>query len=226
MRNAGRVFRNAMLGMEKPAGTARRAGFFYVRRCALRNTQLSAMLATRLPTERAMPRTRPSELSPLIPGKRRARPAPPPELNAREAEIWTDITGRLPADWFKASGPLLKELCRHIRLGDRLSEDIARAQAALDELRQRAEPPTKLLAEATKEYRALLRMHGLQSTRVGTLSTALRLTPQSRYRADAAKVRASEATSYPEPWNDWPGGRDESSSDRDFDEPGDPKTKQ
>src|SRR2546421_267826 len=74
-----------------------------------------------------------TRLSPFIPGSKQKRPAPPPELNVREAKIWTKITRRLPADWFTASAPLLKELCRHSRLADNLSEDIARAQTAIDE---------------------------------------------------------------------------------------------
>jgi hypothetical protein len=143
-----------------------------------------------------------SPLIPFIPGKRRARPAPPPELNTREAEIWTEITARLPANWFMASAPLLKELCRHVRIADDLSEDIARAQDAIDELRKMPEPPAKLLAAAMREYRVLLRMHGLQSQRIAVLGTKLRLTPQSRYAPSVAGTAAKEISS-PEPWNDW-----------------------
>jgi hypothetical protein len=151
--------------------------------------------------ERAMPRIR--DVSPFIPGTSK-RPPPPPELDAREAKIWRQITGRLPADWFTAaSGPMFKELCRHVRLADDLSEDIALARAAIDELRKTPEPPAKLLTAATRELRTLLRMHGLQSQRIGTLSTQLRLTPQSRYQPSTAEVKAAETPAGVPPWLDW-----------------------
>jgi hypothetical protein len=182
----------------KAAELARPAAFLRLEaRLAQREAQRDAGDPT---TERAMPRT--AELIPIIPGSKRKRPAPPPQLNAREAQIWTEITARLPAEWFTASAPLLKELTRHIRLADDLAEDLARAQTALDELRQMPEPPAKLLREATKDCRALLRMHGFQSQRIGSLSTKLRLTPQARYAPSVAKTAAT-ATSCPEPWNDW-----------------------
>jgi hypothetical protein len=130
-----------------------------------------------------MPRTRPSEPGPIIPGSNGKRPPPPPQLNASERAIWREFTARLPPDWFTASAPLLKELCRHVRLADNLSEDITRARATIDELQKMPEPPAKPLKEATKEYRVLLRMHGFQSQRIGAMMTRLRLTPQSRYQA-------------------------------------------
>jgi hypothetical protein len=150
-----------------------------------------------------MPRSRQTDVNAFIPGKRRARPPPPPELNPREAKIWTEITQRLPADWFVASAPMLKELCRHVRLADRLAEDLAQAQDAIDELRKMPEPPAKLLKEATREYRVLLRAHGLQSQRIAVLGTKLRLTPQSRYAPSVAATAATTISPYPDPWSDW-----------------------
>jgi len=171
-----------------------------------------AMLATQRPMERAMPRTsRQDALSPLIPGKRRP---PPAELDEREAKIWRDITARLPIDWFTTdNAPLLKELCRHIRHADDLSIDLALARAAVDEIRKTPEPPStkKLLEEAEKGYRVLLRAHGFQSERIGNLSTKLRLTNQARYEPSRAKAESAKATSYPAPWNDW--GLESSESD-------------
>jgi hypothetical protein len=146
--------------------------------------------------ERTMPRT-----SPFIPGNGK-RPPPPAGLDAREAAIWRQITKRLPVDWFVAE-PLLKELCRHIRICDDLAGDIARARAAVDEIRGMPEPPAKLLLAAMREYRALLRAHGYQSERVTNLSTKLRLAPQSRYAPKTAKTRAMETDAGVPPWLDW-----------------------
>jgi hypothetical protein len=149
-----------------------------------------------------MPRTRQND-NPLIPGIPGRRPSPPAQLDAREKQIWTEISRRLPADWFTASAPLLMELCRHIHLADDLAGDIAPARAAIDEIQKMPEPPTKLLAAATKEYRVLLRMHGLQSQRIGTLATRLRLTPQSRYAPSVAGTAAQTTDAEIPPWLDY-----------------------
>jgi hypothetical protein len=166
-----------------------------------------------------MPRT-----SPLIPGNSK-RPSPPPGLDARETKIWRQITKRLPVDWFAAE-PLLTELCRHIRISDDLMGDIAQARAAIDGLQKTSDPRSKLLLEAMKEYRTLLRCHCLQSERIGALSTKLRLTPQSRYAPATAKTRATETPAGIDPWLDWGLDPDEPSSDSTFDEEIDPKLKQ
>jgi hypothetical protein len=138
---------------------------------------------------------------PIVPGTIK-RPSPPPELDAREAVIWRRVTKRLPADWINSGAPLFVELCRHIGFAAALKEDIALARAAIDALRTAEQPASKLLLDATKDFRALLRLHALESQQIGTLSTKLRLTPQSRYQSSTAKVRATEPEG-PEPWNDW-----------------------
>jgi hypothetical protein len=154
--------------------------------------------------ERAMPRPNQYTSGPILPGKRRP---PPPELDAREAKIWREITGRLPAEWFTAdNAPLLKELCRHIRHADDLSDDVTVARARINQFlaEPKRDPFKKLLLEATQEYLTLLRAHGFQSERIGNLSTKLRLTNQSRYQSSKAKAEAARtASSHPEPWLDW-----------------------
>ena len=140
---------------------------------------------------------------PIIPGNER-RPSPPAQLDTRERRIWSAITARLPADWITAeSQPMLTELCRHIRIADDLAVDRALARAAIDEIRKMPEPDAKSLAEATREYRAVLRAHGYQTERIGNLSTKLRLTPQARYAPSTAKREAGKVIEGPEPWNDW-----------------------
>jgi hypothetical protein len=158
-----------------------------------------------------MPRKRQQgALSPIIPGSNGKRPAPPPELTPREKVVWRDLTKRLPADWFTTSQPVLRELVRHIVLADDAHQVVARAQAAVDEiLRMPEPPPAKLLVAATRELRASLRTHVLQSQRISALSTTLRLTPQARYQPSTAKIRATEEPAGVAPWNDWNPGEDD-----------------
>jgi hypothetical protein len=156
--------------------------------------------------ERAVPRQNQyTAVTPIIPGNER-RPSPPAQLDTRERRIWSAITARLPADWITAEAqPMLKELVRHIGIADDLWVDLAQARAAIDEIRKALEPDAELLAEATREYRAVLRAHGYQTERIGNLSTKLRLTPQARYAPSTAKREAGKVFEGPEPWNDWEG---------------------
>jgi hypothetical protein len=163
--------------------------------------------------ERAMPRIRQSDAGPIIPGTKQKRPAPPPEFDEREAKTWTKITRSLPPDWFAGSQPLLTELCRHIRLSDDLIADAARARSVVDELRKTQAPTSKLLLDAAKQYRTLLRLHALQSQQIGVLSTRLRLTPQSRYDKSVAAVAAKAADEGPFPWDDYQNEETDPASD-------------
>jgi hypothetical protein len=150
-----------------------------------------------------MPRKSQYASGPFIPGNER-RPSPPAHLDTRERRIWSAITARLPADWVTAeSEPMLKELCRHIRIADDLWVDLAQARTAIDEARKMPEPAAELLAEATQEYRAVLRAHGYQTERIGNLSTKLRLTPQARYAPSTAKREAAKTIEGIAPWDDW-----------------------
>jgi hypothetical protein len=150
-----------------------------------------------------MPRRNQYTSSPIIPGNER-RPSPPAQLDARERTIWTKITARLPANWITAEAqPMLKELVRHLCIADDLAADLALARAAIDEIRKMPEPSSEALAEATQEYRAVLRAHGYQTERIGNLSTKLRLTPQARYAPSSAQREAAKVIEGPEPWLDW-----------------------
>jgi hypothetical protein len=144
----------------------------------------------------------------IIPGESQRRPSPPARLDARERAIWTKITRTLTADWIAPEAePMLVELCRHIRIADDLAADLEHARGAVDAIRKAPEPDAEALAEATREYRAILRAHGYQSERIGNLGTKLRLTPQSRYQPERARIAAAKVLEGPEPWNDWPGAR-------------------
>jgi hypothetical protein len=139
---------------------------------------------------------------PIIPGITKRPAVPPSELDTREAAIWRRVTRKLPQDWVTSGALLFTELCRHTRLSEDLMNDIRQARARIDELRAVEQPTSKLLLDATKDFRALLRLHALESQQIGVLSTRLRLTPQSRFQPTTARAKAAEE-GLPEPWNDW-----------------------
>ena len=107
----------------------------------------------------------------LVPAQ---KPEPPEELTLEEAEEWKRYVGRMPADWFTAEvQPVLVELCRHRCL----SRKAAEALHQVGPLRSKA---------SVEAFVQLSRAHTEQSKMVVTLSTKLRLTPQSRYATKPA----------------------------------------
>jgi hypothetical protein len=123
------------------------------------------------------------EIGPLI---RAEPPAPPGDLAPEEAVIWRQLahvaTTAENAIW-------LKSLCRHIHNADELGRDIAavRRVAPLD----------------LRELAGLLRLHGKESERIGSLSSQLRLSPQRRMSGTRAEQLARKLGSAPKPWLDW-----------------------
>jgi hypothetical protein len=155
-----------------------------------------------------------SATPPLIPGTK--MPAPP-ELSAEQSAAWDRIVGSLPQGWITdGSAPLMKELCRHIDFGDRLSRDIEVARSELAALVN--EPADDVKAEKAKAVRCrkaraqiliLMRAHLLQTGAIARLSQKLRLTKLSQYTRDSesAAIAARSASSTRPPWEDWGGGR-------------------
>jgi hypothetical protein len=120
-----------------------------------------------------------------------AQPPPPPDdLTAEEVVEWRAIVGALPTDWFNSGSlPVLRELVRHIVL----SRQVARELRTFDggSLKDPA---------VFRQFRRLTAVHLQQSNRIASLSTKLRLTPQSRY--DPAKAaRHSAGFAVPKPWD-------------------------
>jgi hypothetical protein len=143
----------------------------------------------------------------------RPPPPAPPDLDPAEADIWNAIVASLPADWITGgSAPLLTNLCRHVHNANLLAADIGSRREDIDQARQldsaASEPKAISRARALrlsleKSLRSLLTAHGYQSDRITRLSTKLRLSQQSRYRADAAgRATAREPL---RPWEDWKG---------------------
>jgi hypothetical protein len=121
------------------------------------------------------------------------RPAPPDELTEAEAEEWRAIAGRMPPDWFtRENHPLLAEYCRHIvRAGD-LAKDITAFK--------RFPPEVRLTTDGIQRYDMLLRMADRERAAMVNLATKMRLTQQSRYRADKAAPAAERGKTVSKPW--------------------------
>jgi hypothetical protein len=148
------------------------------------------------------PKSVAARLGPIIPA---ARPAPPPDLEEDEAAEWLKITATLPPNWFSSENfCLLRELCRHIRFARDLAKRISelRHSETLDD-------------DGTAQLLKLMRAHGVQSERIGTISTKLRLTQQSRFkRSDIAEQVRKRSGAGVKPWLDW-GHADDADGDAD-----------
>jgi hypothetical protein len=92
------------------------------------------------------------------------RPEPPPELSRDEAMIWERIVSRMPANWFGDDNRhLLHSLCCCVSQARRM-------EAAL-----------RQIDPADRGFTLLLQAYQKQLGQMTSLSTRLRLTPQSRH---------------------------------------------
>lgn len=131
------------------------------------------------------------------------RPEPPKELSREGKVAWRSYVARMPADWFTDETlPMLLELCRSVVKS-------ARFEAELEELTGRSKGLAKRLREEEPDLSPRLmnqriqihydRIYDLnklqqdQARMIATMSTKLRLTPQSRFdRKVAARVANEE----------------------------------
>jgi phage terminase small subunit len=117
-----------------------------------------------------------------------ARPDADYSLPDEEADVWRATVEALPADWIGAEAhPVLAAYCRTTVQLRRLGQLIHQAETE-------AEPfdlPT---------YTALLKAHGAAAQVLKTLATSLRLTPQTRLRAESAARRADGSPIGKKPW--------------------------
>jgi hypothetical protein len=126
------------------------------------------------------------------------REPPPADLTPSQQKIWRGIVADLDRDWFADTRHLLVELVAHIDFAAMLREGIEQVRAQLADL----VPGSKEERAMSKQLTSLLRAHGKQSSSIASLSTRLRLTPQSRQsarRADQVRHRTGRR-----PW-DWRG---------------------
>jgi hypothetical protein len=134
---------------------------------------------------------------PIIQSKR----APPPtDLTPTQRKIWREIVSAVDRDWFNDVTPLLTELCAHIDFAASMRAGIEQVRARLVGLPLGSKEERAM----SRQLASLLRQHGKQSASIASLSTKLRLTPQSRQsarRADQIRARTG-----PRPWEDYESG--------------------
>jgi hypothetical protein len=131
---------------------------------------------------------------PIIPSKRER---PPKDLTPKQQAIWREYTADLDRDWFSDTHHLLKELVCHIDYARMIAGAIEQVRAKLVELPLGSKEERAM----SRQLASLLRMHGKQSSSIASLSTKLRLTPQSRQsarRADQVRNRTGAR-----PWEGW-----------------------
>lgn len=115
---------------------------------------------------------------------------PPDDLSAEQAEVWASVVVTKPGDWLDAGSiPLLAAYCRAVVE--------SRKVAALVESMT---GDMLLLDDGLKRYKDLRRLQAELSGEVNTLARAMRLTQQSKYRADAAAVADGRAKGA-RPWH-------------------------
>jgi hypothetical protein len=65
-------------------------------------------------------------VSPTVPGH--ARPAPPKNLSAEEAALWSRIVAAMPDGWFATSQHILRVLCAHTVTADIIAQRLAKVR--------------------------------------------------------------------------------------------------
>lgn len=134
-------------------------------------------------------RTSSADLStPRTQVERQDRPDACYSLPDEAAEVWKATVEALPADWIGAEAmPLLAAYARTTVALRRLGQLIHQLEYTPGEL-------------DLAEYSVLLRLHAQQAQTLKTLATSLRLTPQTRYKAEAAARRIGDHTTGKRPW--------------------------
>jgi phage terminase small subunit len=132
-----------------------------------------------------------SELATVPIGDRlqvQARPDAPYDLPDEAAEVWKATLEALPADWLGAEAhPVLAAYCRVTVQLRRLGQLIHQSETGSDQL-------------DLVSYTVLIKTHGAAAQVLKTLGTALRLTPQTRLRAETAARKADGTPLASKPW--------------------------
>jgi hypothetical protein len=103
----------------------------------------------------------------------------PADLTTDQAAIWSEIVASKPHDWWDAASvPLLSAYCRAAVESRRVGHMVESVSAQL------------LTADGDlKQYETLRKLQAQLSAEMTSLATKMRLSQQSRYRADAAAVK-------------------------------------
>ncbi|MGY0634389.1 hypothetical protein [Luteimonas sp. A478] len=116
---------------------------------------------------------------------------PPDDLTEEEAAVWAKVTATKPAEWWDAgSVPLLTEYCRADVQSDLVADLVRSTGKAM------LADPGEL--DRYKELRKI--QAGLAAQKV-SLARSMRLTQQSRYRADKADTTSRKAAAPAKPWH-------------------------
>lgn len=121
--------------------------------------------------------------------ERQARPDACYSLADEAAEVWQATVEALPADYISAEAlPVLAAYCRTTVSLRRLGQLIHACEHGPEDL-------------DVATYTKLLSSHAQQSQVLKTLATSLRLTPQTRYKAEAAERKTRGYTGGKKPWD-------------------------
>lgn len=102
---------------------------------------------------------------------------PPSSLTADQAEVWRETVGARSGDFFGQDvAPLLEEYCRVVVMCRLLALQVEAAIAGGD----------------AAEIKASLQLRDMESRRLTSIATKLRITNQSRYTPDSAKARPTK----------------------------------
>lgn len=103
------------------------------------------------------------------------RAGPPAELTKEQAEVWEQVVGSLPADWFtKGTYPLLVEYCRHVISARRVQQLIERAEQGDTD-----DDGDRYLD--VEEYDRLLKMAERESRIIASLAVKMRVSQSTQY---------------------------------------------
>ena len=115
--------------------------------------------------------------------------APPADLSAEEAEVWGRVVATKPGDWWDAGSiPLLAQFCRATVQAEMVAEQVRQCGAAM------LTDPDQL-----GTYKELRKIQAGLTGEINSLARAMRLTQQSRYRADKASTESRKANGR-KPW--------------------------
>lgn len=116
--------------------------------------------------------------------------APPEHLCPAEAAIWREVVDSKPADWFDGpAAQMLSIYCQTV--------------ADYDDIRRQLREISPKCRETESGFERYMALHRLQDQKLGRsqlLATKMRLTIQSRYRADKAATENDKAAPGARPW--------------------------
>lgn len=119
-----------------------------------------------------------------------SRAAPPADLTKEQADVWRSVVGALPADWFKPEQyDILAEYCRHVIRARQLDRRIE-ALFAED------------WSDDIKPVERVMKMAATETTAINNLARAMRLTQQSRLKAETAHTRSTADAAGKRPWEE------------------------